>query len=149
LYPAAKFLHAGFTRTICMSSERVRLLKSNAAKVCHHTSHPNDWPYNPIMQSQGFISEEQNASSRRFNQPKELSAAFARCVTVPSDDNDWVARNGKDSIFDLFQKVFPQVLVVHGMVTAIQHAHFPFLLKSNMLWGYVYVLCDKLTMSLI
>ena len=39
-----------------------------------------------------------------------FSAQFARLVTAPTnDDADWVARNGKESIFVVLKEMFPQV----------------------------------------
>ncbi len=38
----------------------------------------------------------------------ELPAAFAACVTVKSQD-EYLARHGEYSLFDLFRKAFPQV----------------------------------------
>jgi hypothetical protein len=43
--------------------------------------------------------------------PKLLASAFASSVTVPSSNaNDWVARKGPDSLYTLFQLLFPQAI---------------------------------------
>ncbi len=39
-----------------------------------------------------------------------FSAEFALVVTAPTnDDADWVARNGKESIYGILKEMFPQV----------------------------------------
>jgi hypothetical protein len=39
-----------------------------------------------------------------------FSAEFAHVVTYPTNnDADWVARNGKESIFGVLKEIFPQV----------------------------------------
>ncbi len=39
-----------------------------------------------------------------------FSSEFARAVTAPTnDDADWVARNGKESIYGVLKEMFPQV----------------------------------------
>jgi hypothetical protein len=38
----------------------------------------------------------------------EILAAFAACVTVKSQD-EYIARHGEYSLYDVFRKVFPQV----------------------------------------
>ena len=43
--------------------------------------------------------------------PMELAVAFANVVTVTSDNtNDWVARNGDESIFSVLQRLLPEVI---------------------------------------
>jgi hypothetical protein len=44
------------------------------------------------------------------NDLNAFSAEFARVVTTQSNnDADWVARNGKESIYGVLREVFPQV----------------------------------------
>ncbi len=39
-----------------------------------------------------------------------FSAEFARVVTAPtSNDDEWVARNGKESIYGILKEMLPQV----------------------------------------
>jgi hypothetical protein len=50
------------------------------------------------------------AKSHRANNPKQFAAAFASTVTVhSSQDSDWIARKGSESIFALLKEVFPEV----------------------------------------
>ncbi len=50
------------------------------------------------------------AESADQNDLYAFSAEFARIVTAPTNnDADWVARNGKESIYGVLREVFPQV----------------------------------------
>ena len=50
------------------------------------------------------------AESSDKNDLIAFSAEFARIVTAPTnDDANWVARNGKESIFGVLKEMFPQV----------------------------------------
>ncbi len=43
-----------------------------------------------------------------------FSAEFARVVTASTNDNaDWVARNGKESIYGILREMLPQVWTTH------------------------------------
>jgi hypothetical protein len=43
--------------------------------------------------------------------PAEIAASFANVVTAPSAmPDDWVARNGDNSIFSAFRNVLPEVI---------------------------------------
>jgi hypothetical protein len=56
------------------------------------------------------------AKSHRVNNPKQLAAAFASTVTVHSfQESDWIARNGRESIFALFKEVFPEVRIIQSI----------------------------------
>jgi hypothetical protein len=45
-----------------------------------------------------------------FDNPKEFAAEFAHAVTVPStNESDWVARNGNESLFRTLQHIIPEV----------------------------------------
>ena len=51
--------------------------------------------------------------SRRQNaivdDPKQLAAMFASMVTVPASENEWIARNGDESLFKVLQQIVPEV----------------------------------------
>ena len=71
-------------------------------------------------------SEESNKTGEKRLIPyrvnaQELCIHFARCVTVPALEIDWVARNGMDSIFTLFQQLFPQVGPVQKLRSGTFH----------------------------
>ena len=51
-----------------------------------------------------------DSRSRGRINPKKLAAALACSVTVPSSDDDWVARKGNDSLFALLQTLLPEVM---------------------------------------
>ena len=42
-------------------------------------------------------------------QTKQLAAMFATMVTVPASENDWIARNGDESLFKVLEKMLPEV----------------------------------------
>ena len=45
-----------------------------------------------------------------FENPKEVAAEFACAVTVPSSNqSDWVARNGNESLFRTLRRMIPEV----------------------------------------
>ena len=41
--------------------------------------------------------------------PKQLAAMFASMVTVPGSENDWIARNGDESLFKVLERMLPEV----------------------------------------
>jgi hypothetical protein len=41
--------------------------------------------------------------------PKHLGAMFASMVTVPADENSWIARKGDESLFKVLQQMIPEV----------------------------------------
>ena len=47
-----------------------------------------------------------------FKDPKQLAISFASAATASSSKNDWVARNGQDSLFAVFQALLPEVTKV-------------------------------------
>ena len=51
----------------------------------------------------------------------ELAVAFANVVTVTSDNtNDWVARNGDESIFSVLQRLLPEVVQLNLQSQSLQ-----------------------------
>ena len=53
---------------------------------------------------------EHHLRTRLEDDPKKLAVAFASAVTVPGDDQHWIARNGEESLYRLLHKVLPQVM---------------------------------------
>jgi hypothetical protein len=45
----------------------------------------------------------------QFQSPKQVAAAIACSVTVPSTEMSWVARNGNESLFALLEYLLPEV----------------------------------------
>jgi hypothetical protein len=39
----------------------------------------------------------------------QLAARFASMVTVPASENEWVARNGDESLFKVLRQLLPEV----------------------------------------
>ena len=64
----------------------------------------------PLHLFQGnFFSLTAEHMHVRFCEPKHLIIAFANAVTLPSSTDDWVARNGEESIFALLKVLLPEV----------------------------------------
>ena len=64
------------------------------------------------IQSPEKMELEQNGRSTDIDieTPKTLAAAFACEVTVPSSNQmDWVARKGSESIFETLSHILPEV----------------------------------------
>ncbi len=41
--------------------------------------------------------------------PMQLAVMFASMVTTPASENEWIARNGDESLFKVLQKMMPEV----------------------------------------
>jgi hypothetical protein len=61
-------------------------------------------------QQMAFLRCARSTPRRHFiDKPAEIAVFFANVVTTPSAD-DWVARNGEQSIFSAFRSVLPEVI---------------------------------------
>ena len=47
--------------------------------------------------------------------PIHIAAAFACAVTVPTNQIDWVARKGEESLFQAFKRILPEVCLLSRM----------------------------------
>jgi hypothetical protein len=61
-------------------------------------------------QQMAFLRYTRSPPRKQFiDKPAEIAVFFANVVTTPSAD-DWVARNGEQSIFSAFRSVLPEVI---------------------------------------
>ena len=62
-----------------------------------------------------------------FENPVELATAFAKIVTVASENSsDFVARNGSQSIFAVLESILPQVTSIESIHHCITYISYPF-----------------------
>ena len=52
-----------------------------------------------------------------IDDPKQLAAMFASMVTVPASENEWIARNGDESLFKVLQQMMPEVRYISSPQT--------------------------------
>jgi hypothetical protein len=60
--------------------------------------------------SRNAVRAKCKRSQPSIDNPADIAVFFANVVTTPSDiPDDWVARNGDNSIFSAFRNVLPEV----------------------------------------
>ena len=71
----------------------------------------------PSSSASIFRNLARRAGAVRVENPKMLAAVFACTVTVPSTNQmDWVARNGAESIFETLRLILPEVCKIFNGV---------------------------------
>ncbi len=63
-----------------------------------------------ILPRTSFPTKKTRTRTSIFENPKEVAAEFACAITVPSSNqSDWVARNGNESLFRTLRRIIPEV----------------------------------------
>ena len=79
-------------------------------------------PLSPLQTIKSKASVGRKPRPVLFHNPSMLAATFANAVTALTDDvEDLIARHGDDSLFDVFQRIFPDVRDVRRGLTS---SHF-------------------------
>jgi hypothetical protein len=53
--------------------------------------------------------------------PMQLAVMFASMVTAPASVNEWIARNGDESLFKVLQDMMPEVQEFHFTATCLRN----------------------------
>ncbi len=62
---------------------------------------------NPKMRVQTMPRDRKSKEN-----PIHIAAAFACAVTAPTNQIDWVARKGEESLFQAFKRILPEVCLL-------------------------------------
>lgn len=69
---------------------------------------PND---DAVSQTKGTAMRSGCRRPVLIENPRQLAAFFARCVTAEAtSSSDWVAKNGDSSLFKILQRMLPEVI---------------------------------------
>ena len=81
-----------------------------ACRENHHLA-AFDVPFAPS--NAGFVMRPIRPRKPVIENPKAFSAEFACAVTEAStNQSDWVARNGEESLFSTLERMFPEVCII-------------------------------------
>jgi hypothetical protein len=76
--------------------------------MADHQQHERDSP-TADSEASRRVTKRTRGGHVVVDNPKQLAAMFASMVTVPASENEWIARNGDESLFKVLQQMMPEV----------------------------------------